>query len=302
MIGGPELSRAERLKLWQALKNAKKNQKDDKDSTNKSFERSNSGEIPLPLKKRNRKKYIEKTYSSSDYKISKPRPKSEGNESFGESENNDPNNEFEKAAACLHQKFRNIRLSDEFDENFSFSNRDSRHSGGRRSSILMDGYHTADDSTPVPTIKKSTIGSRSSYDSDETYHLQARLNCMEAENALLKLRVADANSVKREAVERLQMCMEESQSQAFHNEILNQRISELESSQSMDRMNTHEVESQKSQKHKKEIKMLKDKNNEYEKRANAMVAEMADQMAALQDMAMKRIEVNSYHTLIALFN
>ena len=207
-------------------------------------------------------------------------------------ENSDPNNDFEKAAASLHQKFRDVRLSDEFDQK-SFTISSNSKSTGRRSSIL-DGYLTCNDSSPVPIShkKNSLTPPTESDNSSHIIQLQAKLDCMEKENEVLKLRVADANSVKREAVERLQMCVEETQAMAFHNDILTQKVEELESAQSMDRMNSHEVESQKSQKHKKEIKMLREKNQEYEKRANDMVAEMGEQMAALQDMAMKRIEVS----------
>ena len=287
MNDSSELSRAERLKLWQALKNTKKRN----DKPIAEDRRSSSQSVP---KKEKRRKYVNILKPSDLLDKSRPSTVPDSLSTRLKCENSNPNNDFEKAAASLHQKFRDVRLSDEFPD--KCINVDSNRSIEHRSSIL-EGYHTADDKTPVPHGKKSPP-----ITSDVVYELQAKLDCMDAENARMKLNVADANSVKREAVERLQMCVEEVQALTFHNDILTQRVDELESCQSRDRMHTHELESSKSQKHRREIKMLKEKNVEYETRANAMVAEMAEQMAQLQDMAMKRIEVrectdycNTYH-------
>lgn len=79
----------------------------------------------------------------------------------------------------------------------------------------------------------------------------------------------------------------------FLNSVLEQKINELEQTISQDRLEQNENGANRGKKHKLELKRLALDRANYEERANQMIAEMGEQMALLQSMAMGRIEVCS---------
>ena len=78
----------------------------------------------------------------------------------------------------------------------------------------------------------------------------------------------------------------------FLNSVLEQKINELEQTISPDRLEHYENGANRGKKHKLELKRLALDRANYEERANQMIAEMGEQMALLQSMAMGRIEVS----------
>lgn len=77
----------------------------------------------------------------------------------------------------------------------------------------------------------------------------------------------------------------------FLNSVLEQKINELEQTISQDRLEQYENGANRGKRHKLELKRLALDRANYEERANQMIAEMGEQMALLQSMAMGRIEV-----------
>lgn len=90
---------------------------------------------------------------------------------------------------------------------------------------------------------------------------------------------------------RLAMAVEDHEALNFVIAVQNLKIRELEVSISNSRLQHNETLSEKHRKHKSELRRLNRERIEYEARAESMIAQMTEQMNALQTMAMARIEV-----------
>ena len=82
---------------------------------------------------------------------------------------------------------------------------------------------------------------------------------------------------------------DEVQAQHFINGVQAQGIEQLEQEISLDRMNQNESVREKNRKHKQALKRLKDERNEHEVRCENMMEQMQDQMNAVQEACMSRI-------------
>ncbi|KAJ1419012.1 hypothetical protein B484DRAFT_400309 [Ochromonadaceae sp. CCMP2298] len=105
-----------------------------------------------------------------------------------------------------------------------------------------------------------------------------------AEVGVLRARVVESDA-------RCTMAVEEVNAASFVSSLQEQKIEELETNMSRDRMEFNEALSQKSRKHKSAVKKLNQERAEYEQRADQMIQQMQEQMGQLQVMAMTRIEV-----------
>jgi len=83
---------------------------------------------------------------------------------------------------------------------------------------------------------------------------------------------------------------EELNAMLFLNSVQEQQIGELHNVVSRERLELNETLSGRVRKHRAEVKRLNAERASYEERANQMVAQMGEQMALLQQMAMGRIE------------
>lgn len=117
---------------------------------------------------------------------------------------------------------------------------------------------------------------------------------LRAKNAELSKQVRIANHERKEAFKIAQLSIAENEALKFENDVLTQTADELEVQLSQCRMATFEAgeDTEQLKKQAHTIRLLRKKNDEYEARANTMVTEMTEQMTALQDMAMKRIQVS----------
>jgi hypothetical protein len=307
-----ELTRAEKLKLWQSMKsssssslsNGNEHKKDlalvsssSKTATTSasSFKLSNpnnyrkhnsNGTVKSILfKKKNYRKYRNSFHQNNDLQqqsqhfqsektVSRLSPSAENDE-----ENNCPNeipqNQSKRLMTPLMKK--TIFLT---------------HSS--QPSPYLDGYLTANDEstcshTPPQSPPPSSSGSSSSSSLTKT------LTKLQQENIKLKKQLQQSTEIQNEAVAIAQMSQQEIECLNFANDVLIQRSNEIEEQLTRERMRYHEKDNHRVDKYREEIKSLKAKNSEYERRANEMVTEMNQQMSQLQDMAMSRIEVWSRH-------
>lgn len=123
--------------------------------------------------------------------------------------------------------------------------------------------------------------------------LENQIAKLKAQNAQLTKDIGFANYERKEAFKIANMAVDENKALQFENDVLNQSVEDLEMQLSQSRMNAFEteVDTDKIKKQSATIRFLRQKNEEYENRANTMVTEMTEQMATLQEMAMKRIQV-----------
>ena len=77
----------------------------------------------------------------------------------------------------------------------------------------------------------------------------------------------------------------------FLNEVLEQKVAEVQEQMSLERMTLQEQLADRRKKHKIEIKRLMAEKVIYEERANSVIEQFREQMAQLQAVAMTRIEV-----------
>jgi hypothetical protein len=143
-------------------------------------------------------------------------------------------------------------------------------------------------STESNTISElsESLSSFSSGDSE-------KMDKLKAENVQLTKDIQAANHERKAAFKIAHMSVDENKALQFENDVLHQTIEDLEMQLSQSRMNAFEtdVDTDKIKKQSATIRFLRQKNEEYENRANTMVAEMTEQMATLQEMAMSRIQV-----------
>jgi hypothetical protein len=142
------------------------------------------------------------------------------------------------------------------------------------------------DSITTPPQQTSPLLSSSSVSHNEMQKLREK-------NAELIKQVNIANHERKEAFKIAKMSVAENAALQFENDIMNQTVEDLEMQLSQARMMAFESQedTNKIKKQNSTIRFLRQKNEEYETRANTMVTEMTEQMAMLQDMAMKRIQV-----------
>mmetsp|Transcript_1191 Transcript_1191/g.1934 ORF Transcript_1191/g.1934 Transcript_1191/m.1934 type:complete len:373 (-) Transcript_1191:134-1252(-) len=302
MSSSPTLTRAERLKLWQALKQSKKAENATSVPSNT---RTNQNK-----RTRRKMKYFDSsqcTFKKTQSYTGTPCVTTTTHKSCKlqrhETENNNPN-ERRHTESNLTKDFNELSIShdrsDEGSQSSTQSTPQYKSETSRRSSII-EGYVTANDdfspeNTPVrcKKLKSEYTDNRAQYDAatpdEETINLRRRLTELEEQNMSLHGALTQTQKAMSQSLESAKMSLEENQSWAFMNDILCQRVAELESTLNLNRMHTSEKEYNKTAKHKEEIKKLKSKNEEYESRANAMVEEMSARMSQLQEYAMKRIE------------
>jgi primosomal protein N'' len=300
-----QLSRAERLKQWQSLKKSKLASNETSISVHTSLEsrkrnrkmkyvdtsqlraqshsRVNGSEFPL---KSNLKRFIENTSSQENL---------EPNSSHfvGDHSSMKGNSSFEikcedKESCIINRKIEPssqdgyLTANDEDDsseEETPIKAKERRSNGFLLK--MISGATSCDEKSPPSAVP------------DNIKDLRSKLTRSERDNTFLREQLALSSELCTEAKECSRMVVAENQAWIFHNDILLQRISDLETKLNSERMRNHEKDCHKSDRHREEMQKLKTKNLEYEKRANAMVAEMSQQMSQLQDMAMKRIEVMS---------
>jgi hypothetical protein len=100
-------------------------------------------------------------------------------------------------------------------------------------------------------------------------------------------------SKDKENENRLQMAIEEQQACDYLLEVQNLKIREFEVAISNSRLSLNEAVSEKNRKHKAEIKRIRRERSDYESQTNQLIAQLNEQMATMQTMAMSRIEVCS---------
>lgn len=94
----------------------------------------------------------------------------------------------------------------------------------------------------------------------------------------------------READDRAMCVQEELNAMMFLNSVQEQQLLELDQTSSAERLHMHESLSNRTRKHKAEVKKLNAEHANYENQANQMITQMTEQMEMLQQMAMGRIE------------
>jgi hypothetical protein len=109
------------------------------------------------------------------------------------------------------------------------------------------------------------------------------LGVSKSESEALRARVSESDA-------RCVAATEEVNAASFVSSLTEQKIEELETNMSRDRMEFNEALSQKSRRHKSMVKKLNHERAEYETRADQMIQQMQEQMGQLQVMAMGRIE------------
>jgi hypothetical protein len=274
-----ELSRAEKLKLWQSTKHSS-GRKNVFSSITTNPLRKQTNNKSILFKKKNVKKF-------SDLNLS------EMTKSANDLENSCPNEskppQITKTMATTKNPFSTPVKS--------FKMISSKH---QSPFVDLDGYVTANEedqmppslepsspSSPLPSPSASTSASTSASPSFLSF-LNDKLT---KENSALRNQFQISQRIQNEAMEVAKMAQNEIECLLFANDVLNQKSLQMEEQLTKERMRYREKDHQKVDKYKEEIRTLKGKNSEYERRANEMVAEMNLQMSQLQDMAMSRIEV-----------
>eukprot|EP01031_Cornospumella_fuschlensis_P030587 gene30587-36960_t len=107
----------------------------------------------------------------------------------------------------------------------------------------------------------------------------------------LKRKVIKMREQRNHHLDMILMCREETESVRFLNAIQELKIEELTSSLSLNTIEKQEALTQRSKKYKQALSKLKQEKDAYEQRANGVIAQLHEQMASLQTMAMERIAV-----------
>ena len=274
------LSMEERLKLWKERKNeAKKNLVSNKLVSNSNAE----GKTP---RKRNLK-YVNSSLSSD----SRTSPHC--------------NNNMNKA---IQTQKRTKKENDQNNENIINSMNESkqRDSLSGIKSDMNDLHITDSDHVHKTDVNKlsgsfaSELFNQNGISNDKDDSIQQKeIEELKFQNSELTKQTKLAVYERKQAFKIANMSVAEIDTLRFENEILTQNIEELEMQLSHCRMSAFEMEddSEKVKKQEATIRYLRRKNEEYEKRANTMVAEITEQMTTLQEMAMKRIQVSIFKKL-----
>jgi hypothetical protein len=290
-----ELSRAEKLKLWQSSKHSsggsRKNHVQQVNITTNPL-RKQTNIKPILFKKKNFKKFSSSSTSSIQ------------EETTTRSEN-----DFENA--CPNERATEGTKRSNFStpvKNFKILS--STHHPSPF--VDLDGYVTANEEDQLPLDEtKNELSNQNFFSPSSPIPLPINTNTspitspsflsflnekLTKENSILSKKLQLSERRQQEAYEVAKMSQNEIECLLFANDVLTQKSLQIEEQLTKERMRYREKDHQKVDKYKEEIRSLKGKNSEYERRANEMVAEMNLQMSQLQDMAMTRIEV-CYHLL-----
>jgi hypothetical protein len=278
-----ELSRAEKLKLWQSTKHSS-GRKNVFSSITTNPLRKQTNNKSILFKKKNVKRF-------SDLNLS------EMTKSANDLENSCPNESKPPQSTKTMATTKNP---------FSTPVKSLKMISSKHQSpfVDLDGYVTANEedqmppslepsspSSPLPSPSASTSASASASASASPSFLSFLNDKLTKENSALRNQFQISQRIQNEAMEVAKMAQNEIECLLFANDVLNQKSLQMEEQLTKERMRYREKDHQKVDKYKEEIRTLKGKNSEYERRANEMVAEMNLQMSQLQDMAMSRIEV-----------
>jgi hypothetical protein len=311
-----ELTRAEKLKLWQSMKSTSSSslsssypngngQKKDFASSStvtvpSTFKLSNRKNNPngtvksILFKKKNYKKYRNSFHENTILEQYSPQSQPEKPDSKAprlsqtenDEENNCPNETPDDQSTKLVTPLKKKKVL-------------STHSS--QPSPYLDGYLTANDesssqpASPTPPSPTPPVPSSASASS---FFMTKTLEKLQQDNLHLKAQLRRSTEIQNESVAIAKMSQQEIECLNFANDILTQKCNEIEEQLTRERMRYHEKDNHRIDKYREEIKSLKAKNSEYERRANEMVTEMNQQMSQLQDMAMTRIEVR-YNTVLS---
>jgi hypothetical protein len=162
--------------------------------------------------------------------------------------------------------------------------------GSQRSSSRRLSSSFKNKSISPSSSRYELINATSGNKVDPITELEAKL--IIAEQTISKL-LNDCESLRDKTNEdenRLGLASEELQACSFLMDVQNQKIRELEVAISNNRLKQNETLSEKTRKHKGEMRHLAKEKKDYESRADAAIAQMHEQFNAFQTMAMSRIE------------
>lgn len=186
-----------------------------------------------------------------------------------------------------------------YNRSNSAENQDPNHSEGKTLTSSLKEFQNLWDKRKEKSHllnKKSTTQDQSkkifecSKSSDEHTALLERIKVLEDENKRLRSMYNESEIVRKEVTLRAKYAVEEFQAQSFHNDVLMQQITELNTASTYNKLQVHE-DSSKCRKLQIEIRKLREKNKEYEDRSQTMMTEMTGRMTQLQEVAMERISV-----------
>lgn len=213
-----------------------------------------------------------------------------------------------------------IESHNSMDESYVTANdhNDHNYSGF----LIKSRCFSADKRISFAEGRKSLRSPSGSQSSAEIEQLRNKIAALEKENRDLKFSTAEheeiVKTMQQKAIEVSEKLVfveqqkkdawEEVNAINFVNSIMDQKLTEVESELSANRMDSNEANREKLQKYKSKIKKMQKDKQEYEAGADAMIKQLTEQMTTLQSMAMKRIETleqdliaqrHSYETLQA---
>jgi len=153
--------------------------------------------------------------------------------------------------------------------------------------------------TDFRLMKISKLEKSIEYARSEIKQLNNDTSNLKREKIILEVKNHSLEEQKKDIEVRANAFYLEIERQSFLNSVLEQKINELSHQISMDRLNSNELLSSKRKKFREDLEKLTKEKIMYEERANAMCAQMTEQMALLQTTAMGRIEV--YHFILMKF-
>jgi len=116
---------------------------------------------------------------------------------------------------------------------------------------------------------------------EKIFFLESRLSAVQRDQS-------EAEERAREAEERSALSLQDVEAHRFLNSLLEQRLSVAADALQSDRLDRDEQRAS-IRRHKAKIQQLQAENAEQSERANALIAQMTDQMAQLQTYALERI-------------
>jgi len=118
--------------------------------------------------------------------------------------------------------------------------------------------------------------------------LWEKISALESRLVLVQQDQSEAEERAREAEERSALSLQDVEAHRFLNSLLEQQLSVAADALQSDRLDRDEQRAS-SRRHKTKIQQLQAENAEQSERANALIAQMTDQMAQLQSYALERI-------------
>jgi hypothetical protein len=139
---------------------------------------------------------------------------------------------------------------------------------------------------PLPPLQSHSPSQFAAMAARQKAHIQSlQAEATAREQMLQALRTRDQ---ERETV--CAMMREEMEALRFVIAVQEQKVTELEDSAALARIDKNEALSHRSKKYKAALSKVSKERSEYEARANAVIQQMNEQMASLQTLAMERIE------------